>query len=592
MYCLAGFLLRGHAPNPLRDKRQDVIVSTTETLNLASLKMVQDELVATIEQSAIRLEQFSQDRNNGELLQNCIDGIKQIRGILSLIQLRGVDLLAEELVVHITDITLGEDEKTDAKLELLTSSFFILPRYLEYCTQTARSMAMLLIPHINELRLARKVAPLPESYFYPLPSVKANRSLVAAQQLPEDLSVLVRRLRHMYQTGLLNVLKNVQTKASLGMMTRALQRLEAAAAGSVLSNFWWLSSTTLAVLAEKNMRLTKSRKMLFSAIEREIKRFQFEGKAVLAREVDPALQKELVYLLALSHSDQEISKTVLSAYGMSSLSYTEAELAREMEFLNGPSANTISSMVAVLTDELHSTKNILERAAQGGAELLSESPELLETLKKVADILSIVGLVSPSNSLKQEIEKIAVWQANHSPVTPDELLVVADTLLYVESTIAGLHNANLSDEKVAQINALSRDAAMANNQIAEAEKIVIDEAEAGLSMVKRALTAFAESNYDKGHIRNISGILDSVRGGMFLLGLSRAANVLAGCMRFVDEDLLASDQHPAVQHLLETFADAVISLEYYLDAIKLDKNADTSVLQIAEESLQALGYNI
>src|SRR5690606_18470395 len=141
------------------------IVSTTETLNLASLKMVQDELVATIEQSAIRLEQFSQDRNNGELLQNCIDGIKQIRGILSLIQLRGVDLLAEELVVHITDITLGEDDKTDAKLELLTSSFFILPRYLEYCTQTARSMAMLLIPHINELRIARKAAPLPESYF-------------------------------------------------------------------------------------------------------------------------------------------------------------------------------------------------------------------------------------------------------------------------------------------------------------------------------------------------------------------------------------------------------------------------------------------
>ncbi len=568
-------------------------MSTTETLNLASLKMVQDELVATIEQSAVRLEQFAQDRNNGELLQNCIDGIKQIRGILSLIQLRGVDLLADELATHITDITLGEDEKTDAKLELLTASFFILPRYLEYCTQTARSMAMLLIPHINELRLARKAAPLPESYFYPLNAIKPNpRALPSRQALPEDLSTLVRRLRHMYQTALLNVLKGVQVKASLGMMTRALQRLETASTGAALSNFWWLARTTLTAVAEKNMQLGKGRKMLLSAIEREIKRFQFEGSAVLEREVDPALQKELLYLLALSNSDNEAAQTVLSAYGIGKLAYTEAELAREMEFLNGPSANTISSMVAVLTDELHSTKNILERAAQGGAELLSESPELLDTLKKVADILAIVGLVAPSNSLKHEIIKITEWQANRSPVSADELLVVADTLLYVESTIAGLSNANLSDEKVAQINALSRDAAMANNQIAEAEKIVIDEAEAGLLLVKRALSAFAESNYDKGHIRNIVGTLDSVRGGMFLLGLPRAAKVLAGCMRFVDEDLLANDQHPAVQHLLETFADAVISLEYYLDAIKLDKNADTGVLQIAEESLQALGYNV
>jgi hypothetical protein len=201
-------------------------------------------------------------------------------------------------------------------------------------------------------------------------------------------------------------------------------------------------------------------------------------------------------------------------------------------------------------------------------------------------------LVSPSNSLKQEIEKIIAWQANHTPVAPEELLVVADTLLYVESTIAGLKNANLSDEKVAQINALARDVAMSNNQIAEAEKIVIDEAEAGLAMVKRALTAFAESNYDKGHIRNIPGTLDTVRGGMFVLGLPRAAKVLAGCMRFVEDDLLGREQHPAVRHLLETFADAVISLEYYLDSIKLDKAADTNVLQIAEESLQALGYQI
>ncbi|HTF95647.1 MAG TPA: pilus assembly protein [Cellvibrio sp.] len=568
-------------------------MSTTETLNLASLKMVQDELVATIEQSAVRLEQFAQDRNNGELLQNCIDGIKQIRGILNLIQLKGVDLLADELATHITDITLGEDEKTDAKLELLTASFFVLPRYLEYCTQTTRSMPMLLIPHINELRLARRATPLPESYFYSLPGIKSNpRALPPRQPLSEDLTVLVRRLRHMYQTALLNVLKGVQVKASLGMMTRALQRLESASTGSTLSNFWWLSRTTLAALAEKNMQLSKGRKMLCSAIEREIKRFQFEGSAVLERDVDPALQKELLYVLALSNSENEQAQTVLSAFGMGKLVYTEAELAREMEFLNGPSANTISSMVTVLTDELHSTKNILERAAQGGSELLSESPELVETLKKVADILAIVGLVAPSNSLKQEIAKINDWQVNHKAVSSDELLVVADTLLYVESTIAGLSNANLSDEKVAQINALSRDAAMANNQIAEAEKIVIDEAEAGLVLVKRALSAFAESNYDKGHIRNIVGTLDSVRGGMFLLGLPRAAKVLAGCMRFVDEDLLANDQHPAVQHLLETFADAVISLEYYLDAIKLDKNADTSVLQIAEESLQALGHNV
>jgi hypothetical protein len=568
-------------------------VKNTEPINLSSLKMVHDELVSTIEQSAIRLEQFSQDRNNGELLQECIEGIRQIRGTINLIQLKGLDLLAEELLTHITDITLGENEKTNKKLEILTSSFFILPRYLEYCAQTSRSMAVLLVPHVNELRLARSATPLPESYFYPLDVIRPNRKAVpAAAQIQEDMSVLVRRLRHMYQTGLINVIKDNQVKSSLGMMSRSLERLETVCAGSVLGNFWWLAHATMNVIREKNMSLTKTRKLLLGNIEREIKRLQFEGKSILSREPDAALQKELLYLLALSHSKDEKTLAVMMAYGVKLPSYTEVELAREMDFIRGPSANTISSMVSVLSDEIHSTKNILERAAQGGAELLSESPELVDTLKKIADILSVVGLSAPSNGLKHEIEKISSWQRDHKAVTPDELLSVADTLLYVESSIAGLARTSLSDDKLAQINTSSRDTVMSNNQIAEAEKIVLEEAEAGLVLVKRALTSFAESNYDKGHVRNISGTLDAVRGGMFVLGLPRAAKVLAGCMRFVEDDLLQQELHPAIQHMLETFADAIISLEYYLDSVKFDKNADTSILQVAEESLQALGFEV
>jgi len=567
-------------------------MSATEAFNIASLKMVHDELLATIEQSAIRLEQFASDRSNGELLQNCIEGIKQIRGTLSLIQLKGVDLLADELLEHINDITLGDDPTTDKRLELLTSAFFMLPRYLEFCLQTSRSMALLLIPQINELRQARRAPPLPESHFYIFEPRKVNRAALEQPALQEDIAILVRRLRHMYQAGLLKVLQGNQIKPSFAMMCRALERLESVCGTTPLGNFWWLANASLSAISEENLRITKSRKMLFSALDREIKRLQFEGQAVFNREPDAPLIKELLYLLALSKSSTEKSIAVASAFGVAPLGYSDAELAREMEFLKGPSINTINSMAAVLTDELHSTKNILERAAQGGAELLAESPELLETLKKVADILAIVGLVSPSNGLKQEIEKIQRWQTSGEKVDADELLGVADTLLYVESTIAGLGKTNLSDEKLAQINALSRDAVMANNQIAEAEKLVFDEIESGIALVKRALSAFSESNYDKAHIANISSTLDSVRGGMFVLGLPRAAKVIAGCMKFIDESLIENEQPAAIQHMMDTFADAVISLEYYLDSLKFDKNADTDVLRIAEESLEALGYKV
>ena len=53
-----------------------------------------------------------------------------------------------------------------------------------------------------------------------------------------------------------------------------------------------------------------------------------------------------------------------------------------------------------------------------------------------------------------------------------------------------------------------------------------------------------------------------------------------------------NDQPPAIKETLETFADAIIAIEYYLDSATARLKMDDSVLQIAEESLEALGYAV
>lgn len=246
----------------------------------------------------------------------------------------------------------------------------------------------------------------------------------------------------------------------------------------------------------------------------------------------------------------------------------------------------------MLNDEVQTAKNMVEHSSQGGAELILHSPELKDSLKKIADILLVLGLHAPSKSLNQQLDLLSSWERDQVGVSESDLLELANTLLYVEGTIAGLVRSNLSDGKIAELNALTRDEAMANNQLASAERLVIEEAEAGLMLVKRALNTFADSNFDKAHIRNITSSLDSVRGGLFVLGFVRASNIVAASIQFVDNMLLSQDLHPAIGHLLETFADAIISLEYYIDAIKMVKDADTSVLGVAEESLSALGFNV
>lgn len=564
---------------------------TAENFNPSTLKLVQGELVNTIEAAANKLEKFSEDRENGELLQHCIDYVKQIRGTLSMLQLGGVDVLADELVAHITDISLGDHPSTTAQLECITSSFFVLPRYLEYCTQTGRSMAVLLIPHINELRQARKQPFLSLSHYYHVQTADTRNPDAKESTAPEDLNHAVRRLRHMYQVAMLNVLQEKQVELSLGMMARAMSRLSSFTGTRSIGVLWWVAGVALGVLAGEQMQLTNPRKVLFGALDREIKRVQNDGEAAMDSAPNQMLLKELIYIIVLSQVDNKHTQAVKAAFNTPDLPYSEIELIREQELLRGPSGSTVTAMTAVLQDELRTIKNILERAAQGGAELLQDSPELTETIKKISDILAVVGLVAPSNSLKQELVKINKWQAGEE-VNPDDLSAMADTLLYVESTIIGLKKMNLSDEKLSELNALSRDDLMSQGQIAEAENLVLEEAESGLALLKRALNSYAESNYDIGHIKNVAPTLSTVRGGMQVLNLSRAAKVVEGCERFVTETLLTVDQPAAIEHLLETFADAVISLEYYLDAAKSDKNTSTKVLEVAEESLEALGFSV
>ena len=103
--------------------------------------------------------------------------------------------------------------------------------------------------------------------------------------------------------------------------------------------------------------------------------------------------------------------------------------------------------------------------------------------------------------------------------------------------MSGVGSLNLSDDQLARINSGSRNDIIATSQIAEAEFLVFQEAEAGLSLIKRALSSYSESGFDRGHIKNVSTTLATIRGGMGVIGLKRAASVTAACQSFVVDSL-------------------------------------------------------
>lgn len=570
-------------------------MNSADSVNLQSLNMVRGELVATIEQAARDLELFVSGSQEGDPLAASIDGVKQILGILKLLQFRGASLLVEELYIALTNIASGDHGPLyDKRLEHISNTFFVLTRYLEYVQMSERKLPVLLVPSINELRKVRREPVLPESHFFHI-----NLNYVPALPVFEPIGVsdkefrpLMSRLRHMYQLGLLGVLRDRQTVPSLGLMRRALIRLQRLGGkDKPLTLLWWLCNLTMVAMVRQNMEMLESRKMLLSRIDRVIRQVQKGGPAAFGAAPPKGLVKELMYLLVLSGQNTDTIKALQRGYGVLPLGMTDRELARERQALRGPSAQTVNSLSRVLQIELTTTKNILEQASVSGY-VIDDLDGLSQTLCKIADILGVVGLTGPSQVLKNNLARVEAWRATGSKANEADLEELAKTLLYLESAVSSLSSTKLTDERLATATEQGQKDVVAMTELAQAERIVIQESEAGLSLTKRAISAFSESGFDLGHIRNISKTLESIWGGMIMLNQKRAAASLQSCIGFVDEVLLGQEQPAALKELLETFADAVISIEYFLDTSPVSSRLDDTVLQVAEDSLAALGYPV
>lgn len=573
--------------------KQEYRVNTADSVNVQSLSMVREELLATIEQAGRDLESYVTDKDDPKALGACVKGIKQILGIFRLLELKGASLMAEELYLTTVTIKVGDHATAPMKkLEQISSSFFVMAAYVEYLQRAKKRLPVLLIPQINELRKLRKEAVLPESHFFQVtfrsaPVIPPVEPIVVSE---EEFKPLLTRLRQMYQMGLIGVLKNGQSGPALGLMRRALIRLQRlGGSDKPLTLLWWLGNLAIVAVVKQNMELLESRKMLFSRLDRVIRQVQQSGSIAYQAMPPKGLVKELLYLLMLSGIQSETFKKLRAIYSIPDLGYTDDELGEERQSLQGPSASTVSSLVKVLRDEINSTKKVLEIASQG-AYKIDDVAGLAEALMKVAEILAIVGLKGPSTILKAEIARVRAWADNDGEMTEADLDETAKTLLFIESATISLEFAKLPGDRLAAASEVAQREIVAMSELAQATKLVLKESESGLSLTKRALNSYSESDYDSGHILNISKTLACVRGGMILLEHIRAAEVIACCERFVEEVLMHSDLPAALKELLETFADAIISIEYFIDTAMHNAKPDGSILKLAEDSMAALGF--
>ena len=551
-----------------------------------SLNLVRDELFVTMEEAEQSLEHFIAERHNGSLLQQAVENLQQVRGTLNLIELAGAELLAQEVLDQATDIPAGAGEERDVQLAALSNALYVLRRYLESVDAHRQEMPELLLPAINDLRQAGGQPPLPESFFF---SVRLDHARPHSATLPLDgaaKQVEGKRLRHMYQVGLLGFIREQNPQASLKLMVRAMARLDSLFANEPRARMCWIGAAAIEAQCDGQLLPRKVRKQLFSRLDRELKLMLGNPQYEAPR----SLLKELLYLVALADSHGPLASAMREVFGLTPLPFTDHLLEEEYQRLAGPGQAVMRSLSAAIREELASVKDMLDllerRTLQG--ETLGTLHALLG---KLAKTLGMVGLTSAGNSLSAQLPLVAAWSEDALP-QPQQLHKLADAVLYVEGMVASLERGDGRDSRPVAVAPGQEADSFASHQLNEARIVVVDEAQAGLALAKRAITAYLESGGDKMHLSNVPFSLQAVRGGLWFLEQRRAAMLVGACADYIQTRMLESGQMPSEQ-MLETLADALSSLEYYMEAgAVMRPETRPSVLDLAEESVKALGMPV
>ncbi|HSC83518.1 MAG TPA: ferrous iron transporter B [Pseudomonas sp.] len=549
-----------------------------------SLSLVRDELFTTMEETEQSLEHFIAERNNGSLLQQAVESLHQVRGTLNLIELAGAELLAQEVLQQATDIPVGAGEERDGQLSALSSALYVLRRYLENVDAHRQEMPELLLPAINDLRQAGTQPPLPESFFF---SVRLDQARPAAAGAASQVSSGdVRRLRHMYQVGLLGFIREDNPQAGLKLMLRALSRLDSLSVGEPRGRLYWIGAAAVESQLEGQLLTRKARKQLFSRLDRELK----QALGNQAYEAPRSLLKELLYLVALADSRGHYASQVSEVFALTALPFTDHLLDEEFQRLSGPGQGVMRSLSSAIREELASAKDMLDLIERGTAQPDSFA-NLHALLGKMSKTLGMVGLSSAANALQVQLPVVASW-GESSPAVSSDLHKLAEAILYVESMVASLERGEQRNSRPQAIQPGDEGEAFAAHQLNEARIVVIDEAQGGLALAKRAITSYLESGGDRLHLANVPFSLQAVRGGLWFLGQERAARLIGSCAEYIQTRMLEAPQMPSEQ-MLETLADALSSLEYYLEAgAVLRPETTPSVLDLAEESVRALGLPV
>ncbi len=557
----------------------------------SALAIVSQELLETIRTAHVALEGVLEGRGGSAGLVQCGELLHQARGVLRLTETYGAALLAEEMehvCAYLAKLRAGKGREDG--LDALTRAMVQLPIYIERLLGGGRDIALVLLPMLNDLRAARGRPLLSEGTLLLLnlsPSLRADGKELR-ETIGDDPVMVASRLRPKFQLALLGWIQGGDSKRHLESLSGVVAALETAATRNDMHQLWWVLGGVLESLQNGGLETSVALKRLLGQADRRIKLLIDEGPDSFDSHPVTDLLNNLLYYVARSGKPGERISQIRAAFNLSELLPGDEQVEHARESLSAPSVKLMKTVAAAIKEDLGRVKDVLDIYVRTGMNKSSELVPQLDLLKKISDTLGVLGLGELRGDIDGEIERLKTVVARGGATNEQTIVEIASTLLRVEDRldqhlvrmIVPQDPSSPGDKKQ-----LPSEDDAEYKQVAEA---VMRESIINLARIKETFSQRLSAAGNSQGIDSVPGLVRGIKAGLMMLNKNRAVEVLDRIGNLITLTLRGGGPGRLQQKEMDRLADAIVSVEYYMETVKAGRREPEYMLDNAETCLAVL----
>ncbi len=563
-----------------------------DAIDYTTLGWVKPELDETLRQARIEIEGYAEDPGDSSRMRFCAGYLHQVQGTLRMVELYAPAMVAEEMERLAQALQNNDIDDRDTACATLMRGVVLLPDYLERLQSGHKDIPIVLLPLLNELRAARGDVGLSESVLFapnldrPLPDSVPPPVEKAAPPAPSETAARLDRLGEAMGSW-----PEGGGPGDAEALSAAFEALLAYAREEPARRMLWVAATVSRATGDGGLTASVGLRQAFASVVREARRlFEDDGFGLPRPEATLEPTRQLLYHVAQGgadgsvHSHHPLLRELHDTFDLAAQLPSESEISHAQGSLSGRNRTLLDTVSGAIKEDLLRVKDALDLHLRMGQTDVAGLQPQVEALGRVADTLGMLGLGVARNVVQEQRNAMHAIVTRERPADEDALLDVAGALLYVDASL---------DDQVARLGIGDSVEGEQDDLFVNESRKVLDvvarEAIANFADARQAFVAFVETSWDHAELVEVPRLLEEVSGAMQMLELTQPAAYLAGVRQYVLTELLGRRRVPNGRQL-DTFADALASLEYYLEALRENRAKRGDILEVARTSLETLGY--